>query len=44
MRVLSEGSGVMGGWTNNYESTAAKDEPALVIKGTATFGGVEIKN
>ena len=44
MRVISEGSGVMGGWNNNYESSAAKDDPALLIKGSAVFGGVEIKN
>lgn len=44
MRVLSEGSGVMGGWSNTFSTTGDKNEPALVIKGTAVFGGVEVKN
>lgn len=43
MRVSSSGTGVFGGWTNNYDSSK-KEGPTLTIKGAAVFGGVEIKN
>ena len=43
IRVESHGTGVFGGWNNNY-STASTTMPTLEIKGSAVFGGVEIKN
>ncbi len=44
MRVRSEGTGMIGGWEEKFVSEATKDSPVLVIKGSAVFGGVEIKN
>jgi len=44
MRVVSSGTGVFGGWNNNFVSDTSSDKPVLKIKGEAVFGGVEIKN
>jgi hypothetical protein len=43
IRVEANGTGVFGGWTNQF-STANTTKPVLKIKGTAVFGGVEVKN
>jgi predicted membrane protein len=42
-RVVTNGTGILGGWTPNIEPSSV-DEPLLTIKGVAAFGGVEIKN
>jgi len=44
MRVQASGTGVFGGWNNNFESGITDTNPVLRIKGSAVFGGVEIKN
>lgn len=44
MRITTDGSGILGGWNDNFSSNASKNGPTLHIKGTAVFGGVEVKN
>ena len=41
-RVITNGTGILGGWSPNLPSNDVK-EPILTIKGVAAFGGVEIK-
>lgn len=41
-RVITNGTGILGGWTPNLPSNKI-DEPILTIKGVAAFGGVDIK-
>ena len=43
IRVEANGTGVFGGWTNQF-GTSNTSKPTLKIKGTAVFGGVEVKN
>lgn len=44
MRVISDGTAIMGAWTNKYDSAASSDAPLLILKGAVVFGGVEVKN
>jgi len=44
MHVQASGTGVFGGWNNNFETTSKSSEPVLKITGSAVFGGVEVKN
>jgi predicted membrane protein len=41
-KIVSEGTGVFGVWENKIDNKARK-APTITIKGTALFGGVEIK-
>ena len=43
-RIISQGTGVFGGWSNKFSSSADKNEDTLTLKGSAVFGGVEVKN
>ncbi len=42
-QIVSEGSALFGGWENKADSVTGKDVPVLRIKGSAVFGGVDIK-
>lgn len=41
-RVVTEGAGVIGGFTNKTEN--GKNSNKLVVRGAAVFGGVEVVN
>lgn len=41
-RVEAMGTGILGGWDNNFKSS--NTGPVLKLKGSAIFGGVEVKN
>jgi hypothetical protein len=43
-RVVSQGSGVFGGWENKYSTDNTAGLPILRLTGTAVFGGVEVKS
>lgn len=42
-RVVTEGAGVIGGFTN-HTSGGTESSPKLIVRGAAIFGGVEIVN
>jgi|OpeIllAssembly_1097287.scaffolds.fasta_scaffold107270_2 predicted membrane protein len=44
VKVLANGTGVFGGWSNKFESNSKDASGVLRIKGAAVFGGVEVKN
>lgn len=41
-RIEAMGTGILGGWENRFQSS--NTGPVLKLKGTAVFGGVEVKN
>lgn len=42
-RVRVDGSGLLGGFESRAPAPAEGQAPALVVRGSATFGGVEVK-
>jgi predicted membrane protein len=43
-RVETHGTGVFGGYEDRTHKPAAADAPRLWVKGSAVFGGVEVRN
>ncbi|MFC1633110.1 LiaF domain-containing protein [Patescibacteria group bacterium] len=44
MPILSDGTPILGGWENKYNTTSTKKGPTLHISGQSVLGSVEIKN
>jgi len=43
-RVIAQGTGIFGGWNNNFTTEGGSNLSVLKLTGSAVFGGVEIKN